>query len=111
MVKQISLDSWQVQHLVRLLRRGSADVNRTGTPILLYRQTLEEEEDCYEETICTLVVDHVIEQRVTSGGPVPPTFNEQLVYTIDEYPARLIRISRDRLQEIIALLESRFGQP
>jgi hypothetical protein len=49
MVKQISLDAWQIQHLTDLLKKGSDIVTKTNLPIILYRQTLEEEEEAYEE--------------------------------------------------------------
>jgi len=68
MVKQISLDAWQIQHLTDLLKQGSLVVAKTNTPIVLYRQTIEEEENSYEEIVCTLASQHVIEQLVTSGG-------------------------------------------
>ena len=45
MVKQISLDAWQIQHLSDLLEKGSSVVAKTNKPIILYRQTLEEEEE------------------------------------------------------------------
>ena len=57
MVKQISLDSWSLQHLTDLLKEGSRVVAKTNTPIVLYRQTMEEEEDSYEEIVCTLTSD------------------------------------------------------
>ena len=44
MVKQISLDAWQIQHLEDLLEKGSNIVAKTNRPIVLYRQTLEEED-------------------------------------------------------------------
>jgi len=72
----------------------------------LYRQTLEEEDESYEEIVCTLTKDYVIEQLVTSGGVLPPTFHEQLIFTIEEYPERLIRKSRDRFLQIVSLLEN-----
>ena len=106
MVKQISLDAWQIQHLTDLLRQGALAVSKTNTPIVLYRQTLEEEDDSYEEIVCTLTQNSVIEQLVTSGGVLPPSFHEQLVFTIDEYPQQLIRKSRDRFLQIVALLEN-----
>ncbi len=106
MVKQISLDAWQIQHLTDLLRQGSLAVVKTNSPIILYRQTLEEEDDSYEEIVCTLTKGHVVEQLVTSGGVLPPSFHEQLVFTIEEYPERLIRKSRDRFLQIVALLEN-----
>ncbi len=106
MVKQISLDAWQIQHLTDLLRKGSLVVAKTNSPIILYRQTLEEEDDSYEEIVCTLTKDHVVEQLVTSGGVLPPSFHEQFVFTIEEYPQGLIRKSRDRFLQIVSLLEN-----
>ena len=44
MVKQISLDAWQIQQLEDLLEKGSDIVAKTNRPIVLFRQTLEEEE-------------------------------------------------------------------
>lgn len=105
MVKQISLDGWQIQQLTDLLRKGSEIVARTNLPIVLYRQTLEEEDDSYEEIVCTLTKDYVIEQLVTSGGVLVPSFHQQFVFTIDEFPQELLRKSRDRFSQIIDLLE------
>ena len=105
MVKQISLDSWQIQHLTDLLKKGSDIVTKTNRPIILYRQTLEEEEDSYEEIVCTLTKDYVIEQLVVSGGVLVPSFNQQFVFSIDEFPQELLRKSRDRFLQIIDFLE------
>ncbi len=106
MVKQISLDAWQIQHLIELLKKGSQVVERTNSPIVLYRQTLEEEENSFEEIVCTLTKDHVIEQLVVSGGPLPPSFAEQFVFGVEEYPERLIRKSRDLFSQVVSLLEN-----
>jgi len=108
LVKQISLDSWQIHHLLELLKKGSLVVAKTNSPIVLYRQTLEEEDSSYEEIVCTLTKDYVIEQLVTSGGVVPPSFQQQLVFTIDEFPDRLLRKSRDLFLQIVNLLEDQF---
>lgn len=105
MVKQISLDSWQIHHLSELLKKGSLVVAKTNSPIVLYRQTLEEEDSSYEEIVCTLTKDYVIEQLVTSGGVIPPSFQQQLVFTIDEFPDRLLRKSRDLFLQTVNLLE------
>ncbi len=105
MVKQISLDGWQIQQLTDLLRKGSEIVAKTNLPIILYRQTLEEEDDSYEEIVCTLTKDYVIEQLVTSGGVIVPSFHQQFVFTIEEFPQELLRKSRDRFMQIIDLLE------
>ena len=105
MVKQISLDTWQIQHLLDLVKQGSSVVAKTNTPIVLYRQSIEEKENCYEEIVCTLTSDYVIEQLVTSGGPLAPSFHQQFVFTIYEYPEHLIRKSRDLFLQVVSLLE------
>lgn len=105
MVKQISLDSWQIHHLSELLQKGSLIVAKTNTPIVLYRQTLEEEDSSYEEIVCTLTKDYVIEQLVTSGGVLPPSFQQQIVFTINDFPDRLLRKSRDLFLQTVDLLE------
>lgn len=105
MVKQISLDAWQIQHLSDLLEEGSNIVAKTNKPIVLYRQTLDEEDDSYEEIVCTLTKGYVIEQMVTSGGILVPSFHQQFVFTIEEYPQEVLRKSKDRFLEIIDFLE------
>jgi len=105
MVKQISLDTWQIQQLEDLLEKGSNIVAKTNRPIVLFRQTLEEEEESYEEIVCTLTKGYVIEQMVTSGGILVPSFHQQFVFTIEEYPQELLRKSKDRFLEMIDFLE------
>ena len=107
MTKQISLDSWSIQHMVDLLKEGSQIVAKTNVPIVLYRQTMEEEEDSYEEIICTLTSDYVVEQLIISGGIVVPTINQQLVFKLEEFPDRLLRKSKDLFLEIVELLEKK----
>lgn len=105
LVKQISLDSWQIHHLSELLQKGSLVVAKTNTPIVLYRQTLEEEDGSYEEIVCTLTKDYVIEQLVISGGVLPPNFHQQLIFPLSEFPDRLLRKSRDLFLQTVDLLE------
>ncbi|MDH3204115.1 MAG: hypothetical protein OEL81_05510 [Nitrosopumilus sp.] len=105
MVKQISLDAWQIQHLSNLLEKGSNIVAKTNKPIVLYRQTLDEEDDSYEEIVCTLTKGYIVEQMVTSGGILVPSFHQQFVFTIEEYPQELLRKSKDRFLEMIDFLD------
>ena len=107
MVKQISLDAWSLQHLTNLLKKGSLIVAKTNLPIVLYRQTMEEEDDSYEEIICTLTNDYVIEQLIISGGMVVPAIRQQLVFRLDEFPDRLLRKSKDLFLETVDLLEKK----
>lgn len=106
MVKQISLDAWQTQHLEDLLKKASTIVTKTGNPVVLYRQTLEEENDAYEEIVCTLTENYVVEQLIISGGVLPPTFRQQIIFTLEEFPQRLLRKSKDLFLQTIELLES-----
>lgn len=109
MVKQVSLDAWQVQRLQDLLRMGSEISAKTDRAIILYRQTLEEEDGCYEEIVCTLTAGHVIEQIVTSGGMLVPSFRQQKVHSIEDYPRVLLGQSKDRFQEVTSRLDEQIG--
>ena len=110
MVKQISLDAWQIQHLSDLLEKGSSVVTKTNRPIVLYRQTLEEEDGSYEEVVCTLVSGYVIEQVVVSGGVLPPSFKQQSVFTVEQYPQELLRKSNDRFLEMMNFLDEQLKE-
>ncbi len=105
MVKQISLDAWSLQHLTDLLKKGSRIVAKTNMPIVLYRQTIEEEGGSHEEIVCTLTNDYVIEQLIISGGVIVPTINQQTVFRLDEFPERLLRKSKDLFSQTVELLE------
>ncbi|OLD32366.1 MAG: hypothetical protein AUI61_03000 [Thaumarchaeota archaeon 13_1_40CM_2_39_13_2] len=108
MAKQITLDGWLLSHFEVLLKKGSAHITRTKTPIVLYRNMLEEEEGSYQETVCTLTDGYVIVQVITSGGGIVPSFQQQLVFTLDEFPGWLMRKSRDLLLHCVDLLEGQF---
>jgi hypothetical protein len=108
MPKQITLDGWLLSHFEVLLKKGSAHVARTKTPIVLYRNILEEEEDSYQETVCTLTEGYVLVQVITSGGGIVPSFQQQLVFPTDEFPGWLMRKSRDLLLHCVDLLEEEF---
>ena len=107
MVKQISLDTWSVQHLTDLLKKGSRIVEKTNTPIILYRQTMEEEDDSYEEIVCTLTNEYIIEQLIVSGGMIVPAFKQQFVFTMEEFPERLLKKSKDLFLETVNILEKK----
>ena len=109
MVKQISLDTWSTDRINELLKKGTNIITQTNLPIVLYRETLEEKEGSFEELICTLTQDHVVEQVVTSGGMVIPSIKQQVGFSIDEFPDRLLRKSKDRFSQVVELLEESFA--
>ena len=107
MVKQISLDTWSIQNLTDLLHKAALVVAKTNSPIVLYRQTLEEDEASYEEIVCTLTDSHIIEQVITSGGVIAPSINQQLVFSIDEFPDRLLRKSKELFLHVVQDLDEK----
>ena len=106
MAPQINLDRWQSAHLTELLSKGTLIAKRTNRPVEIHRRLLEESDGCYEEEVCTLIDGYVMEQRVVSGGPMPPRFVHQSIYSIDEYPDILMKKSRERFLSTTAILEA-----
>lgn len=108
MPKQITLDGWLLSHFLVLLKKGSSHVAKTKTPIVLYRNTIEEEENSYQETVCTLIDGYIIVQVITSGGGLVPSFQQQMVFTLGEFPTWLMRKSRELMLSCIDYLEEQF---
>jgi len=105
MAKQTTLDGWLLYHFAELLKKGSMHVAKTKTPIVLYRNIMEEEEESYQETVGTLTEGYVIIQVITSGGGIVPSFQQQLVFPIDQFPEWLMQKSRDLLLQCIDFLD------
>jgi len=109
MVKQISLDTWSVHRLHDLLDKATKIITQTNVPIVLYREMLEESDDAYEEIICTLNQDHIVEQVIISGGMVVPDIKQQIVFTIDDFPDKLLNKSKDLFAQVVEQLEGQFS--
>ena len=107
MVKQSTLDGWLLSHFSELLKKGSLHVAKTKTPIVLYRNTMEEEGESYQETICTLTEGYAVVQVITSGGAIVPSVQQQLVFPIGEFPDWLMRQSKDLLLQCNDFLEDK----
>ena len=54
MDKQISHHTSSIHHLQELMIKATNFISQTNTPIVLYRETLEEKEDVFEEIVCTV---------------------------------------------------------
>ena len=108
MAKQITLDGWLISHFAVLLKKASSHVTKTKTPLVLYRNTLEEEDEAYQETVCTITDGYVVVQVITSGGGVVPSFQQQFVFTLDEFPNWLMRKSKDLFMQCLEPLEAQF---
>src|SRR5690242_9746093 len=108
MPKQITIDGWIISHLAILLKKESSHVVNTTTPLVLHRNTFEEEEEANQETICTITEGYIIVQVITSGGGVVPSFQQQFVFTLDEFPNWLMRKSKDLFLQCVDTLEEQF---
>ena len=57
MVKQISLDAWQIQHLADLLEKGSKIVEKTNRPIVLTDKHLKKKRNLMKRLFVRLPKD------------------------------------------------------
>jgi hypothetical protein len=103
--EQVTLDSWVVGRLKERLRRASIIATRTGKPVALYRHTIEEMEGSAEEEIATVNEKYVVVQVVTHGGFIPPNFQEQQVFTFEQFPEWIMKRSSDLLARCLESLD------
>jgi hypothetical protein len=95
--EQVTLDEWVVGRLRERLRKASIIASRTGRPVVLYRHALEEKEYSAEEEIATVNEKYVVVQVITHGGYIPPNFQQQHVFTFEQFPSWIAKRSNDLL--------------
>src|SRR5919109_2837942 len=95
--KQVSLDEWLIERLREKLSKAAVSASRTGKPVLLYRNIMEENEVAAEEEVATVSEKNAIVQLFTYGGFIPPTFQQQYVFMLDEFPTWVMKRSRNLL--------------
>ncbi len=103
--KQVTLDEWLVERLREKLSKATVSASRTGKPILLYRNIMDENEAAAEEEVATVSEKNAIVQVYTYGGFIPPTFQQQYVFMLDEFPAWVMKRSRNLLLQCLENLE------
>lgn len=103
--EQVTLDSWVVGRLRERLRRASIIATRTGRPVVLYRHTIEEVESSAEEEIASVNEKYVVVQVVTHGGFIPPNFQEQKVFTFEQFPEWIMKRSSELLARCLESLD------
>jgi hypothetical protein len=102
---QVTLDSWVMSRLADRLRRASVIAGRTHRPILLYRHTIEEMEHFAEEEIATMNEQYVLVQVITYGGFIPPNFQQQRVFTFEQFPGWIMKRSNELLSVCLKSLD------
>jgi hypothetical protein len=93
--RQATLDEWLVETFRDRLRKASVVSRNKNKPILLYRNAIEEVEYAAEEEIATVNEEHVIVQVLTHGGFIPPSFQQQYVFNLDEFTKWIMNRSRE----------------
>ena len=103
--EQVTLDSWVLDKLRERLRRASIVATRTGRPVVLYRHTIEELDQSAEEEIATVNEQYVVVQVMTHGGFIPPNFQQQYVFTFEQFPKWIMRRSNELLAMCLDTLD------
>jgi hypothetical protein len=95
--EQVTLDSWVQTRLHDRLRKASIIASRTGRPVVLYRHTIEEMDHSAEEEIATVNEQYVVVQVITHGGFIAPNFQQQFVFTFEQFPNWIMNRSKELL--------------
>jgi hypothetical protein len=104
--KQVTLDDWVIERFREKLKKASIIVNRLGKPIVLYRKTIEESECAGEEEVATLVSErYALVQVYTHGGFIPPSFQQQHVFSLDEFPKWMMKRSRELVLQCLEAMD------
>jgi hypothetical protein len=105
MKKQVTLDEWLITRFKDLLHRASIIAAKTDRPLVLYRHAVEETEHAIEEEVATVTSQYVVVQVITHGGFIPPSFQQQFVFPIKDFPDWLMKRSKEILLRALDNLE------
>lgn len=83
--EQITLDGWVLEKFKEKLNKVVLTSNKINLPIVIYKRTIEEKEDCIEEEIASISEKFVIVQILTYGGFLPITLHEQHIFNTEEF--------------------------
>jgi hypothetical protein len=103
--EQVTLDSWVMNRLWDRLRKASIIAGKSGRPVVLYRHTIEEMDQCAEEEIATINEQYVVVQVITHGGFIPPDFQQQCVFTFEQFPGWIMKRSNELLSICLQRLD------
>jgi hypothetical protein len=93
----IIIGDWLLERLADKLRNASIIVHRKYTPHLLYRNTIEENEDALQEEVGLLTEKYVLIVKNTYGGFIPSNFQKVEVYTLDKFTKWIVQEQRKEL--------------
>ena len=93
----IVIEDWLLERLADKLRNASIIVHRMHTPHLLYRNTIEENENALEEEVGLLTEKYVLIVKNAHGGFIPSNFQKVEVYTLDKFTKWIVQEQRKEL--------------
>jgi hypothetical protein len=104
--RQVTLDDWVIERFTEKLKKASIIATRLAKPLILYRKTLEESECATEEEIATIVNErHILVQVYTQGGFIPLSFQQQYVFSMDEFPKWIMKRSRELVLQCLETMD------
>jgi hypothetical protein len=104
--KQVTLDDWVIERFREKLMKASLIASRLAKPLILYRKTIEESECATEEEVATLVSErYVLVQVYTQGGFIPVSFQQQYVFSLDEFPKWIMKRSRELVLQCLETMD------
>ena len=105
------LDRWVVENFRDKLKKAAILINRLGKPMVLYRRTIEEFGLAGEEEIGTLINEkYALVQVYAHGGYIPLSFQQQYVFSLDEFPKWVMKRSRDLVMQCLEALEEEISE-
>jgi hypothetical protein len=87
------------------LRKPSLIAGKSGRPVVLYRRTIEGMDQCGEEEIATINEHYVVIQVITHGRFIPPDFQQQCVFTFEQFSGWIMKRSNELLSICLQRLD------
>jgi hypothetical protein len=85
------VERWLAERLEDKLKKYLPVLRQTHKPILLYRNTIEENEAALREQVALIIGRQIIIFVYTYGGFVPTTFDRADVYTLDKFTKWIVK--------------------
>ena len=104
--KQAVIEEWLITVFTDKLRRASIIASRKRKPYILYRNTIEENEDVVQEEVATVIDKYVVVQLFTYGGFLPSSFQKQNVFTLDKFTRVMLNRKRNLILQCLENLET-----
>ena len=85
------VERWLAERLEDKLKKYLPVLRQTHKPILLYRNTIEENEAASREQVALIIGRQIVIFVYTYGGFVPTTFDRADLYTLDKFTKWIVK--------------------